>query len=74
MMPARSNNADVHRALRKSNQLVASKYRLKHARGHQDGSKNFYDLPLEAKLNMECDSLAKEEVIGTAHKKMGARQ
>ena len=33
---------------------------LQHVRGHQDRTKSYENLPLQAQLNVDCDKAAKE--------------
>ena len=55
-IPAASCNTDVQRALREANQRSDNAFKLKHVKGHQDRNKKLKNLPLEARLNMECDT------------------
>ena len=42
------------------NRLALNKYSLEHVKGHQDRTARAEDLSLEARLNVECDEMAKD--------------
>ena len=63
-VPASSSNADIRRALREVNRLALNKYSLEHVGGHQDKTARAEDLLLEARLNVECNEMAKDAVRG----------
>ena len=44
--------------------LAHNKYILEHVKGHQDRTARSEDLSLEARLNVECNEMAKEAVRG----------
>ena len=46
------------------NKRAHNKYSLEKVRGHQDRTTRVEDLSLEARLNVECDKMAKEAVRG----------
>ena len=61
-VPASSSNADIRRALLEVNRLALNKYSLEHVKGHQDRTSRAEYLSLEARLNVECDEMAKDVV------------
>ena len=65
-----SSNANVRRALREVNKQATNKYQLEHVKGHQDRNKKRKDLSLEARLNIECDGMAKGAVRSAAQDPM----
>ena len=64
-LPASSSNADIKRALREADRLALNKYSLEHLKGHQDRTARAEDLLLEARLNVECNDMAKDVVRGS---------
>ena len=48
------------------NKRATNKYQLEHVKGHQDRNKRRRDLSAEARLNIECDDMAKGAVQNTA--------
>ena len=64
-VPASSSNTDIRRALMEVNRRAHNKYSLEHMKGHQDRTTRVEDLLLEARLNMECDEMAKKVVRGS---------
>ena len=44
------------------NKQATNKYQLEHVKGHQDRCKKWKDLTLEARLNIECNGMAKGAV------------
>ena len=69
-VPASSSNADIKRALREVNRRAHNKYSLEHLKGHQDRMARVEDLLLEARLNVECDEMAKEAVRGSMSREL----
>ena len=57
-----SSNVDVKRALQEVNRRASNKYRLEHVQGHQDGTKRFNNLSLEAQMNAEYNGMVKGAV------------
>ena len=55
---ATASNADIRRTLREAQRRSRQHYSLAHVRGHQDNHKPLRKLSLEARLNVECDSMA----------------
>ena len=47
------------------NRLALNKYSFEHVKGHQDRTARAEDLSLEARLNVECDEMAKDAVKGS---------
>ena len=69
-VPISSNSTDVKRALREVNRRPTNKYYLDHVQGHQDRTKRFSKLSLEAQLNVECDRMTKGAVKGSMTKNL----
>ena len=65
-MTSSSSNADVRRALREVNKRAVNNYQLEHVKDHQDWTKRRKDLSLEARLNIECNGMAKGVVRNAA--------
>ena len=61
-MSVSSSNADIRRTLREVNRLALNKYGLEHVKGHQDRTARAEDVPLEARLNVECNEMVKDAV------------
>ena len=47
------------------NRLALNKFSLEHMKGHNDREAKAEDLSLEARLNVECDEMAKNAVRGS---------
>ena len=69
-VPASSSDADIRRALREVNRRPHNRFSLEHVRGHQDRTARFEDLLLEARLNVECNKIAKEAVKGSTTREL----
>ena len=63
-VPTSSSNADIRRAFREMNRLALNKYTLDHVKGHEDRTARAEDLLLEARLNVECNEMAKDAIRG----------
>ena len=61
-VPVSSSNTDIRGALGEVNRRAQNKYNLDHVRGHQYRTVRGKDLSLKARLNTECDEMAKEVV------------
>ena len=57
-----SSSTGIIRARREVNRRVLNKYSLEHVKGHQDRTDRAEELLLEARLNVECDEMAKDAV------------
>ena len=71
-IPATSSNADGRRALQELDRRSSARYKLEHAKGHQDRNKKFRCLTLESRvLNVECGIMAKQAVRASVKPGMG---
>ena len=57
-----TKNADIHRVLRRVQSRMASSQVHKHVKAHQDDYQRRHKLSLPARLNCECDDLAKAAI------------